>query len=161
MTVMTVNKLVHAIKAQDPENATNENMLKALFDAKKLTFWMHGNRIVCDLGILIEGINDLLGLNEKQTMPRLRSIHDAFVELRHSHPDLGISEERMRFLVTKGKLPHIKAGNRTYVALESFSAPYDQCLICDDTFFKSNNELKQSIIEEQFALAMARRNKKK
>ena len=159
MRVMTVKKLVQTIKAMDTNSAINENMLKALFDAKKVQSWQHGNRTVTDVDILIRDLNRILGLNENTSIPRLRSIHDAFFELRSSNPDLGVSEERIRFLISAHKLPCIRAGNRAYIALESFTPPYDQCLICDDGI-DNRSDLKEQIREQQLQKYLAKHKKR-
>ena len=161
MQIMTTNKLAGAIRAQDKNTAINENMLRVLFEKKEVRSWKHGNRTVCEFGILIEGINQLLGLKETEVMARVRSIHDAFTELRETNPELGISEERIRFLVSAGKLSHIKVGNRAYIALESFEAPYNSCLIYDD-YRESKAARQEEIAQKQINDTLARRaNRKK
>ena len=161
MQIMTTNKLAGAIRAQDKNTAINENMLRALFDKKKVRSWKHGNRTVCEIGTLIESINKLLGLKEIAVMARVRSIHDAFTELRETNPELGISEERIRFLVSINKLSHIKVGNRAYIALESFEAPYNSCLIYDD-YRESKAARQEEIAQKQIDETLGRRaNRKK
>ena len=161
MKIMTTSKLVGAIRAQDNSTAINENMLRALFYENKVTSWKHGNRTVCEFGILIEGINKLLGLKDTEVIPRLRSIHDAFTELRRTIPELGVSEERIRFLVSVNKLSHIKVGNRAYIALESFEAPYNSCLIYDD-YRESKVARQEEIAQKQIDETLGRRaNRKK
>ena len=115
---------------------------------------------MCEFDQLVEGINELLGLEVKKAMPRVRSIHDAFIELRELNPQLGVSEQRMRRLVGLRRLPHIRVGTRAYVALESFAEPYNECLIYDD-LIDSEGAMIQRIAQEQADEAMARRQKRK
>ena len=159
MNIMTINNLVITIRSQDKSSAINANMLRELFDKRVLPFWKHGNRTVCDISILIKGINNLLGLGESNTIPRIRSIHNAYLELREINPQLGISEERIRFLVVKQKLPHVKIGNRAYVALECFEPPYNECLIYDDSVDSTEAEIER-IVREQFERSMKNRRDK-
>lgn len=160
MNIVTTRKAVQIILKKDENNAINEDMLRRLFKSEKLPSWKHGNRTVCEISLLIEGLNTLLGLEEKKRVPRIRSIHNAFLELRTSSPELGISEERIRVLVGMNKLPHIRVGNRVYIALESFEDPYNECLIYDD-YRESEEAMLDRVAQEQFELAMERRNKRK
>lgn len=160
MKIKTTKKLAEAIKKQDAQNAINANMLKSLFEDKVLTSWKVGNRTVSDLLLLIREINQLFGLEDKEQIPKVRSIHNAYVSLKDSNPDLGISEERIRLLVVKGKIPHIRIGNRAYIALEIFDPPYDKCLVYDDFIDSSKVEIER-VVQNQFEQALARRNKRR
>ena len=58
--------------------------------------------------------------------------------------------------VDKQKLPHIKIGNRAYVALECFEPPYNECLIYDDSVDSTEAEIER-IVREQFKKSMKNR----
>ena len=160
MLIMTINKAVDRILTEDPDSAINEDVLRRLLCEKKLPSWKHGKRTVCEFEQLVEGINQLFGLEGKKVMPRVRSIHDAFVELRGLNPQFGVSEQRIRRLVGLGKLPHLRIGNRAYVALESFAEPYNECLMYDD-YWDSEDAMIERIAQEQSDRASARRKKRK
>ena len=160
MNIVTTARAVQMIRAEDPNSVINGDMLRRLFAEKKLPSWKHGKRTVCEFDQLVEGINELLGLEVKKVMPRVRSIHDAFIELRELNPQLGVSEQRMRRLVGLGRLPHIRVGTRAYVALESFEEPYNECLIFDD-LIDSEKAIIQRIAQEQADEGMVRRQKRK
>ena len=86
----------------------------------------------------------------------MHRIHNAFLEVRESNLELGISEQRIRRLVGMGKLPHIRIGNRAYVALESFEEPYNECLLYDD-YQDSEDAMLERIAQEQLARSKKRR----
>lgn len=148
MKLMPVEKLAQAIKALDAGSAVNKTMLKRLFKDDILPSWKHGNRTVCDVDILIESLNKILKLSEKNVVPRIRSINEAIVEIRKENPCLGISEETIRSGVKKDKLPSIKVGNRFYIALESFEFPNDTWLLCND-LKESKKTIIANIVKEQ------------
>lgn len=160
MQIVSVNRLAKAINDLDPDSAINANMIRSLFADGMVRSWKHGNRAVCNVSEFMEDINKLFGFNEKETLPRVRAIHSAFLDLRNEAPNLGISEERIRFLVVKKRLPHIKMGNRAYIALESFQPPYDQCLVYDD-YMDSKPAMLKSVVQEQLEEAMKRRETRK
>ena len=116
--------------------------------------------MVSDMEELTKGMNQIFGIHEECTIPRIRSIHNAVLELRETQPELGISEERIRFLARMNKLPHIKVGNRSYVALESFEYPYNQCLIYDD-YCDSEEALIEQIANQQNEERRNKHNKKR
>ena len=143
-----MNSIVEEIKQIDGFSAINLGMLRMLFETKALKSMQRGNRIVSDMDQLIEELNQLWGIKEKYKVPRIRSIHNAFLELREIQPQLGLSEERIRFLVSQKKLPCVKVGNRAYVALECFEPPYDQNLIYDD-YQDSEAALIEKILQQE------------
>ena len=156
MRIKTTRAIVDEIRMIDGSSAVNQGMLTTLFETKQLKYYYRGNRVVADFDHVIEGMNKIYNLNEKDVMPRIRSIHNAFRELRELGIDTGISEERIRFLVEKKKLPSIEVGNRSYIALESFEAPYNECLIYDD-FVDSRAAMIERMADEVFAASMASR----
>ena len=158
MRIKTTKKIVEEVKITDQNSAINENMLSILFETKTLHSFKRGNRTVAEVDHLIVEINQLFGIEEKTTLVRVRSIHNAYVELKDT--EIGISEERIRFLVVKERLPHVKVGNRVYIALESFEAPYNESLIYDD-YMDSKQASIEKHIEEQFAKSLARREKRR
>ena len=160
MRVKTINAIVEEVRLIDGSTAVNQSMIRVLAENKKLDFLYRGNRLVCDADKLPEQLNQLFRLIDNTEMPRIRSIHNAFLELRELNPELGISEEMIRRLVGMGKLPHIRVGNRAYVALESFDPPYNECLLCDD-YRDSEKAMIDEIVKKQFAQSMERRHKRK
>lgn len=148
MRIKTINSIVEEIKQIDGFSAINLGMLRMLFETKALKSIQRGNRTVSDMDQLIEELNQLWGIEEKYKVPRIRSIHNAFLKLREIQPQLGLSEERIRFLVSQKKLPCVKVGNRAYVALECFEPPYDQNLIYDD-YQDSEAALIEKILEQE------------
>ena len=148
MRIKTMNSIVEEIKQIDGFSAINLGMLRMLFETKALKSMQRGNRIVSDMDQLIEELNQLWGIKEKHKVPRIRSIHNAFLELREIQPQLGLSEERIRFLVSQKKLPCVKVGNRAYVALECFEPPYDQNLMYDD-YQDSEAALVEKILQQE------------
>ena len=101
MRIKTMNSIVEEIKQIDGFSAINLGMLRMLFETKALKSIQRGNRTVSDMDQLIEELNQLWGIEEKYKVPRIRSIHNAFLELREIQPQLGLSEERIRFLVSQ------------------------------------------------------------
>ena len=159
MHTKTTRQLVQAIQTHDPKSAININMLQRLFDSNALRNWKHGKRTVGDIDVLAHDLNKYFGFQQDGGIPRIRSIHNAFLELREIDPDLGVSEERIRDLVGMDKLPHISIGNRAYVALESFFEPYNDCLMyngyCDE-----QKEFIKKVAEQQLSEGLERRNRK-
>ncbi len=160
MKLMPAEKLTQAIKALDPGSAVNKTMLKRLFEENILPSWRHGNRTVCDVDILIERLNKKFKLSEKNVVPRIRSIHDAMLEIRKGNHCLGISEETIRSAVKKDKLPSIKVGNRIYIALESFEFPNDTWLLCND-LKESRKTMIENIVKKQVEEGKKSRAQKK
>lgn len=148
MKLMPAEKLAQEIKALDSSSAVNKTMLQRLFKDDILPSWKHGNRTVCDIDILIERLNQKFKLSEKNVVPRIRSIHEAMLEIRKENPCLGISEETIRSAVKKDKLPSIKVGNRIYIALESFEFPNDTWLLCND-LKESRKTIIENIVKKQ------------
>ena len=160
MRIKTIKAIVEDIRRIDGGTAVNPSMLHSLAKNKKLVVHTRGNRLVCDADTLPTQLNQLFGLTGNTEMPHIRSIHNAFLYLREFNPELGISEEQMRRLIGIEVLPHIRVGNRAYVALESFEAPYNECLLCDD-YRDIEALMLEKIVNEQLAQSLARRNKKK
>lgn len=160
MNIVSAKKLVEAIKRLDKNTGITLNMLEELFKKQKILLWKHGKRTVGDMNVLIKNLNDLFSLTNDESLPRIRSIRKGYLELRAQNPCLGISEERIRFLVKMGVLPHVSIGNRDYIAMESFEPPYDECLMFHD--IKSNKEeQKNQSIDRQLEAGATRRKKRK
>ena len=143
MEIKTINRTIEEIKEIDERSAVNGTMLKTMAEKKIISSYHRGNRTVFEMGEFVMDMNRLFGFGERDTLPRVRSIHDAFTELRVSNTELGISEERIRFLVKKEKIPSVRIGKRAYVALETFEPPFDHCLIYDDYMDSREAELER------------------
>ena len=124
MKIKSVKGIVEEIKSVDGDSAVTKGMILAIFETEKDLRFNHGVKTVADFDKVIVAMNRAYGIAEDKGMPRIRSIHDAFIELRVSRPGLGISEEGMRFLVKEDLIPHISVGKRSFVALECFDPPY-------------------------------------
>lgn len=157
MRLMSTSELIREIQKVDGNTAVNPDMLRSLVRAEKVKHLFHGGRLRIDADQFPKNMNDLLGLDLDTKMPRIRSIHNAFTEVRESNPELGISEQRIRRLIGMGKLPHIRVGNRAYVALESFEEPYNECLVYDD-YQDSEDAMLERIAQEQLAKGRKRRH---
>lgn len=156
MRLMSIAVLIRELQKVDGDTAVNPDMLRFLVKEKKITHLYHGKSLRINADQFPQDINYLFGLDPNMEMPRIRSIHNAFLEVRESNPELGISEQRIRRLVGLGKLPHIRVGNRAYVALESFDAPYNACLLYDD-YQDSEDAMLERIAQEQLARGRKRR----
>ena len=154
---MSIPELIREIQKVDGNTAVNPDMLRSLVRDEKVKHLFHGGRLRIDADQFPQNMNDLLGLDLDTKMPRIRSIHSAFIEVRESNPKLGISEQRIRRLIGMGKLPHIRVGNRAYVALESFDAPYNECLLYDD-YQDSEDAMLERIAQGQLARRRKRRS---
>lgn len=132
MRLMSIAALISEIQKVDGNTAVNPGMLRSLVRDKKVKHLYHGDKLRINADQFPMDMNSLFGLDPSVEMPRIRSIHNAFLEVKESNPELGTSEQRIRRLIGMGKLPHIRIGNRAYVALESFDAPYNECLMYDD-----------------------------
>ena len=150
MSLMSIATLIGEIQKVDGNTAVNPDMIRSLVRDKKVNHLYHGNKVRINADQFPIDMNNLFGLAPNTEMPRIRSIHNAFVEVRTSNPALGISEQRIRRLIGMGKLPHIRVGNRAYVALESFGAPYNECLLYDD-YQDSEDAMLERIAQEQLA----------
>lgn len=122
-------------------------MIRTLTQQKLVSSFSRGNRTVIEMDRFVKDMNGLFGFGERDNLPKIRSIHNAYTELRDANPELGISEERIRFLVMKEKIPSVKIGNRSYVALETFAPPFDHCLIYDDYMDSFEAELERIAVE--------------
>lgn len=149
MRIKTVKGIVDGIKKVDSESAINQGIIRLLFEQGELKSFSRGNRIVSDMDQVVEDLNRIYNIDEKDSIPRIRSIRNAFGELRTLRPELGISEEGIRFLVTMDYIPHIDIGNRSYVALECFEPPYDQCLINFD-YRDARKKERERIFQQTF-----------
>ena len=156
MRLMSIAVLIRELQKVDGDSAVNPDMLRSLVKEKKVMYIHHGDSLRINADQFPIDMNNLFGLEPSMEMPRIRSIHNAFLEVREHTPELGISEQRIRRLVGLGKLPHIRVGNRAYVALESFDAPYNACLLYDD-YQDSEDAMLERIAQEQLARGRKRR----
>ena len=157
MRLMSIAALISEIQKVDGNTAVNPGMLRSLVRDKKVKHLYHGDKLRINADQFPMDMNSLFGLDPSVEMPRIRSIHNAFLEVKESNPELGTSEQRIRRLIGMGKLPHIRIGNRAYVALESFDAPYNECLMYDD-YQDSEEAMLEQIAKEQLAISKKRRH---
>lgn len=157
MRLMSIAALISEIQKVDGNTAVNPGMLRSLVRDKKVKHLYHGDKLRINADQFPMDMNSLFGLDPSVEMPRIRSIHNAFLEVKESNPELGTSEQRIRRLIGMGKLPHIRIGNRAYVALESFDAPYNECLMYDD-YQDSEEAMLEQIAKEQLARSKKRRH---
>lgn len=160
MRIKTINAIVSDIKMVDGGSAVNQGMIRTLIETKELDFFHRGNRLVSNADKFAEDMNRIFGIDEKNSMPRVRSIHNAFLELREINPELGLSEERIRALVGMDVIPHIRVGNRAYVALECFEEPYNEHFLYDD-YRDSEEAMLERIAKEQLEKNLERRSRRK
>ena len=150
MRINNLQAIVSEIKQGDGSTAVTHGMLRELVKQDKINHFYRGNRLVSDMDKLVEEINKIFGIEDKNTMPRIRSINDAFLELRESKPGLGISEAGIRFLVKEKNIPSIEVRSRSFVALECFDEPYSNRFI-DINYCDKKKALIDKIVQEQLA----------
>ena len=155
MRIKTIRAILEEIKTIDNKSAITQGMLLELFHAKQIDCYYRGNRLVTNADKLPDSLNRIFGLAGNKTLPRIRSIHSAFVEIRQLYPELGVSEERIRSLIGLNEVPHVKIGNRIYLALESFEEPYNDWLMMDD-YHEYEAAMLERIALEQLAQNLAR-----
>lgn len=148
MRIKTVKEICATFKEVDGGSAVNPHMIRNLFDDKQIKLAKRGNRLVADMDQITRELNQLFDLGLRDIVPRIRSIHEAYMEVKVLHPELGISESRIRFLVDRDLLPHITVGNRVYIALDSFEEPFNDCLFYDD-YLDSEEALIERIVNEE------------
>ena len=124
MKTKTINQAVKLIKQYDPNSACNESMLTELITTGNLPAAHHGNRTVIDFDILIPLLNQMLGLENEDQIPHLRTIRSASNEIKQKFPDLGIGEKQIRASIENEQLDVIRIGNHAYIAMEFFEKPY-------------------------------------
>lgn len=155
MRIKSVRGIVDEIKCVDSDSSVTQGMIWDMLDSKKNLRFHHGNRTVADLDQVIAAMNRTFGIDEDNGLPRIRSIHNAFVELRVVNPGLGISEEGMRFLVKEDLIPHICVGKKVLVALESFEAPYNEKFVhydyCQGKKAKRDAILRELLVKKGLA----------
>ena len=128
MELMTVPKLVKKWRALDPRTIVNEAMLTQLMREGKIPYSMRGNRMIADFSTVVHTITDRLFLYDFHGIPKLRTVTQAAKELREANPDIGINEKHIRAFLRSDTLRSIEIGNRHYIALQSFDAPYNRAL---------------------------------
>lgn len=160
MRLSPLKATVEEIKKGDGDTAVTPGMLRTLVKSKKITHLYRGNKLVLDADKLPEELNGLLGLNKNKTMPRIRSIHKAYLELRKESPELAISEELIRILVAMGELPCVRVGNRAYIALESFDPQYNVVSLSVN-YREREDEMLKRRAREQFNNNISRKNNSK
>lgn len=147
MKIKSVKGIVEEIKSVDGDSAVTKGMILAILETEKDLRFNHGVKTVADLDQVISAMNRTFGIDEDNGLPRIRSIHNAFVELRVVNPGLGISEEGMRFLVKEDLIPHICVGKKVLVALESFEAPYNEKFVHYD-YCQGKKSKRDAILRE-------------
>lgn len=103
----------------------NANVLARLTREGVILFEQHGNLKIIDFDELWKVLRYRLDLDGQARVIHIRSIDDAVAEIRETLPDLGIGDDRIRKLVKVGTIPSIRVGNRSYIPMEAFHAPYD------------------------------------
>ena len=126
MKIKTLPQIVKAVKAYDADTALNESMLSDLIASGCLPFEKRGNRTVADFDTAMMCLNQMLGLEATNAIPRLRTIRGAARDIKSNEPELGIGEEQIRAAVDDERIDFIRIGNRAYIALELFEEPYIQ-----------------------------------
>ncbi len=129
MKVLTIPQAVKEIRALDPATAINETMLTSLIEKKKLPCGSRGVRTVVNLELTISVLNELLGFVGEVFLPRIRTIRAAASELRDNDDESGMGEDHIRRCVADEKIGVIAIGNRNYIAMQSFDAPYSEKLV--------------------------------
>ena len=124
MRIQTLPKIVKKFKEIDPNTAINESMLIDLIEQGKIPYGKKGNRTVSDMDMIISILNGLLGLDDTETTPSIRTVRTAITELKQNFPDIGISEKQVRAAIENNQIDYIQIGNRTYIAMEFFNEPY-------------------------------------
>lgn len=159
MRIKTLQAIVIEIRQGDRNSAVTLGMLQSLSHLQRINYSHRGNRLVSDIDKLTKEMNRIFGISDENNMPRIRSIHNAFIELREINPELGLSEERIRALVGMDVIPHIRVGNRAYVALECFEEPYNEHFLYDD-YRDSKKAMMEMTVQEQLEKNLERRAKK-
>ena len=155
MKVRTLPQAVKDIKVFDPHSALNEDFLIALIKDKRLEHSCHGVRTVIEFGTLISTLNGLLGYEEKEQIPQLRSIRSAVKALRETRPELGIGEEHIRRCVADGRISSIQVGCRCYIAMQSFESPYCEKIMSMQAPSYARADMMRRDILEQMSTAIS------
>lgn len=155
MRLKTLAQIVHEIRATDPESAVGESFLTALVEATELSYTYRGNRLVADAESVAPVLNRMLGFEETAELPRIRTIRGAVVELKRSHPEIGIGEKMIRSAVKDGRIPSIGIGNREYIAMQSFDEPYCRRIFEPGVVVSKKEIIRRGVIE-QMADVLAR-----
>lgn len=156
MRVRTLPQAVKEIRSIDSRSAVNEDMLISLIKDKHLSHSSHGVRTVIEFGNMITTLNDLLEFEDKTNVPYIRSIRGAIMELRETHPELGIGEEHIRRCVADGRISSIKIGCRRYIAMQSFDAPYcEKIMSVQAPSFAKSDMMRRDILEQMSAAISA------
>ena len=155
MRIMTLPKAVKEIKAIDPRSAISEDMLLTLIKDKHLTHSCHGIRTVIEFDNLLATLNELLEFEEKSTLPKIRSIRAAALELNEKHSTLGIGEGYIRKCVADDRIKSIKIGCRRYIAMQSFDYPYCEKIMSIQSHSFAKSDMMRRDILEQMSLAIS------
>ena len=124
MRVRTLNQAADEARKQDPNTAINKFMLTSLICDREIPYGNHGNRTVVDYDALVSALNVLLGFQEQDGLPEIRTIRSAVAELHQRHPDIGLNDAHIRACVADGRIGSIEVGSRRYIAMQSFEKPY-------------------------------------
>lgn len=155
MKVRTLPQAVKEIKTFDPHSALNEDFLISLIKDKRLEHSSHGVRTVIEFGTLISTLNGLLGYEDKEQIPQLRSIRSAVKALRETRPELGIGEEHIRRCVADGRISSIQVGCRRYIAMQSFESPYCEKIMSMQAPSYARADMMRRDILEQMSTAIS------
>lgn len=132
MKLKTIRASVKKMREFDPGTVLNVNMLNRMIDDGQISYEWHGNRKIIDYDVLVQRLNTLFELDCTGIRPpHVRSIDGALKEAKETLPELGVSEERLRDLIKTGIVASIRVGNRSYIPMELFHAPYDKRLAKD------------------------------
>ena len=124
MQIKTLPRIVKDIRVADPSSAVSESLLSVLINSGDIPCTYHGNRLIVDADSVAPALNRLLGLDENDELPQIRTIREAAAELKQNRPEIGIGEKLIRNAVKDGRIPSIRIGNRDYIAMQSFDEPY-------------------------------------
>ena len=162
MRFKTINEIVKDFRRNDPDTAFGRTFLQRLLDDGRIPYEKHGNRAICDYDSLLMKLNIMLGMGPRSRFLRIRSIENAVLELKKSRCEIGIGEDRIRELISAGRVPTIQIGNRNYLAMEMFMPPYDRMFNADAYVYKERRitgTRGRSFAEEQLAELIERSNK--
>ena len=147
MKLKTKHKIIADIKKIDPETDITVSFLEFLSSDGSIRSFARGNRIYYDLEYITKDLNDLLGLRDREDLPRIRTVHRAYSYT--ASLEMGLSRQLVCTLGKYDYIPSIHIGKRTYVALEAFDKENEEKLteiIFGQKYSKPSEELQCSIV---------------
>ncbi|PWM00070.1 MAG: hypothetical protein DBY04_00885 [Clostridiales bacterium] len=156
MRLATLPQAIKEFRLIDPRTALNETMLLTLIRKNQLPYGNHGVRTVVDIRLVIATLNELLGFTDETFLPQIRTIRTAAAELKKVTEHIVMGEDRIRICVADGKIPSILIGNRRYIALQSFTDPYSQSIVCGKVPGMIKKELLKCDMLEQLGAKISR-----